>query len=698
MDPQEVSTNDVVNCVEVAILSGPEDDIWDVIFDWIQSSMAEVISSITSYIRSSVDWIVNGIRPVIDTLLSPIRSSMDWVRSHVGAVWDWVVDTYNLVSTWVSTAYNTVSSAVSSAISVVQEWVVSNARATWDWITREVSKIAAWITTAVTNLSSTISVWFSEQWTKIAAWFSDLGSNISTWFSEQWENVATFFTDLWLKLEATWTWLTEWMTEHIVNPIDEWWGEFLEKIFDFGAWVGGLLGSVWDWLQEDVPGSSPRIEGIFKSLLDAFLHLFWMPKEVAELPWYEQFFYSGNQLLEFVGKIFNTIVEGFMEALEGFIAMLGPTNPDIATDQYKSIASIGMTALAGLAGMTLASSWLKPLGGAGMGQIAAMIYDMTNYKIITGAAIGVLTVAAIRTPLGYHFNELFRPNLIPQGDFLELMSRKAFVMPENLQNPELTTSVQALTHGDGEAYMMKYLGYRGFPDTYFGMFKELANAPLRYFPLAGIARTGFFERVWFTEALQRSGYSETAKAALMVMYEKMRDEALQGAMSGAAVTRFKEGFTDEVQFQAEMELLGYSVEQFQKYLAAAKIDYATDYLRDLLTSYRDGLRKGHIDMDEYRNHLLKLGVVPERVEAYVLKERARLKPEEELTPLAPPKPAYETEAGKLQVDTIRRQRRKNLVSRDQEIAGLLELGMDTGLATATANNDDVRLAEKGEEG
>lgn len=697
MDPVEVGTNEIVGVVSAQILSGPEDDIWDVIFDWIHSSMAEVISSITSYIRSSVDWIANSVRSAIDILLSPIRAAMDWVKSHVGAVWDWVIDTYRMVADWVRTAYNTVRSAVTSAIGVVLGWITNATQGISSWITQEVGKVVTWITTTVTNLSSTISAWLKEQWTNITTWFTDLRGTVGEWFTTLGTNIASFFTDLWLKIQAGWDWLTEWIIEHIINPMDEWWGEFLDKVFDFGAWVGGLLDAVWGWLQEDVPGSSPRIGGIFKNLWDAFLRLFWMPEEISELPWWEQFFYSGNQLLEFVGKVFNTIVEGFMEALEGFIAMLGPTNPDVATDQYKSIASIGLTAIAGLAGMTLASSWLKPLGGAGMGQIAAMIYDMTNYKVITGAAIGALTFAAIRTPLGYHFNDLFRPNLLPQGDFMELMSRKAFVMPENLQNPELTTSIQALTHGDGEGYMMKYLGYRGYPDTYFGMFKELANAPLRYFPLAGIARTGFFEKVWFTEALQRSGYSETAKAALMVMYEKMRDEALQGAMSGAAVTRFKEGFTTEEQFHAEMELLAYSDQQFEKYLAAAKMDYATDYLRDLISAYQYAVRNGHIDLDQYRNTLLGLGIVPERVEAYVFKERARLKPEEALTPIAPPKPTFETDAGKIQVDTIRRQRRKNLISRDQEIASLLELGMDTGLATANADNDDVRLAEKGEE-
>ena len=82
---------------------------------------------------------------------------------------------------------------------------------------------------------------------------------------------------------------------------------------------------------------------------------------------------------------------------------------------------------------------------------------------------------------------------------------------------------------------------------------------------------------------------------------------------------------------------------------------------------------------------------------YAIRERARLKPEEPLTPVAPPKPYYETDAGRTEVDTIRRRRRKLIINRDQEIAGLLEIGMPVDQAEAIAYNDDVRLAEKGEE-
>jgi len=187
-----------------------------------------------------------------------------------------------------------------------------------------------------------------------------------------------------------------------------------------------------------------------------------------------------------------------------------------------------------------------------------------------------------------------------------------------------------------------------------------------------------------------------ARGLALISADKV--ESVRSGRIGVARTRFREGFTTEEQFMDELKLLRVSDEELELELAAAELDYATDYLRDLIAAYRDAVRKGHISIDQYRDRLTELGVVPERAAGYMLREVARLKPEEVATVIAPPKPYYETDAGKIQVDTIRRRRRKLLISRDQEIAALLETGMPIDQATAAANNDDVRLAEKaGEE-
>lgn len=52
-----------------------------------------------------------------------------------------------------------------------------------------------------------------------------------------------------------------------------------------------------------------------------------------------------------------------------------------------------------------------------------------------------------------------------------------------------------------------------------------------------------------------------------------------------------------------------------------------------------------------------------------------------------------TDIQKIQIDTIRRQRRKQLISHDDEIRALLAIGISAELATAYADNDEVRLGK-----
>jgi hypothetical protein len=59
-----------------------------------------------------------------------------------------------------------------------------------------------------------------------------------------------------------------------------------------------------------------------------------------------------------------------------------------------------------------------------------------------------------------------------------------------------------------------------------------------------------------------------------------------------------------------------------------------------------------------------------------------------------PVPAYETEEGKIRVDTIRRLRRQRQISLEDELASLTELEMPQSLAQAISDNDELRLRKE----
>jgi hypothetical protein len=436
--------------------------------------------------------------------------------------------------------------------------------------------------------------------------------------------------------------IKKFVEEHIADPI-------LDGIKHVWTWLGDWFKGIW----ADITGG---IKHFFTETLPGWFEALW-DKLKAGISW--------------VWNKVSDVAAGFLDDIMNLVQIHSPILPEGGLGTLRGVIKIGLALAGGLGLMTVAGSLVHPLHSIGLEHISAMVYDMTNYKLLIGAGMGVIAATSIRIPMTYYMNSLLRPMIPSERDAAEMYNRELISYSQYSQ----------------------YLGYRGYPDMWHQPLAKLTETPLRYFGLAAVARSGYFDPKFFDQDLTRGGYAPETRKILLDMFAKTASETVRGMMSGTAIKRFKEGFTTEAQFNAEMILLGYSRDQMPTFLAAAKLDYAYDYLTDLVTAFRDAVRKGNIDLDEYRSALLGLGIVPERVEGYILKERARLKPQEKLTPIPPPKPTYETDAGKIQVDTIRRLRRKEIITHDQEISSLQGLGMDQAYAGAIANNDDVRLTK-----
>ncbi len=522
------------------ILSGPDDSIFDDIFDWIANAIAVITSTL-------IDWI------------------SEWVLPFFGNIIEWI---------------------------------------TWLW--------------------GEVSAWFTATWETFTSWIDWLWGEISAWFTTTWETFTDWITWLRNEISADFTGLPDKIKEIVLTPMAAWWDQFLESVFDFGAWVGKLLDAVWGWLSEDVPGSSPRWTAIFDEIGGWFYKWFFeFPKWMFEnFP--EKVAYGISESLKWVGEIFNETFETFMEAIMGMVRQIGPTNPSIAVNSYSAMAKVGMVALGGLAGMTIAGETLNPISHLGLGHISAMIYDMTNYKVITGVFMGALTFAMLRQPLTYYFNDIFRPYILRLGDFMEPMARDAWSHPELLREPTLVTSVQELTQGKGTAFEQKMIGYYGYPAQYYGLFKELSFAPLRYFPLAGIARVGFWDEPWFTEALSRSGYSPTAREALMVMFREQVLTARQLPVMYQVKRLSREGFATMEEISAHLEKAAKFETLTESRLFAMELEQEFSQKEMAFDIIMRSFSRGIILEDETRKGLAGLGIPPGMLDLHLMREKLGL--------------------------------------------------------------------------
>ena len=656
----------------VPVIPTPAPTLVDTMISWVGGLLqpiSDVIVRIGNQIISNIaSAIISWVNYAIGTFTSLLGNVLDWIQN----IWNVMSSTYSLVSNWVSNAYQVVSSAVSSIITPV-----------WAWLQNLASSITYIISSTFSTLWQNISSTLSSFWASLSGWFREVKENISSFWQTITSSIGSFFADQYKLITGFWSdWykqrasdvaeLKNFMVDKIVKPLNAWWDSFLNRILDFPSWVGKLFDAIGSWLTVDVPGHSPRWTSIFETIGHWFATWFYeFPKWFfGDIP--ERTAYGLATSFKWVTDALSPLVGIFVSSIDQFARQIGPIAPSMVGTNASSLITMGMGVIGGLFGMTVAGELLHPLKQIGLGHLAAVIFDMTNYKMITAALVGAITYTMIRRPAGYYYNSLLRPSLPNARDANELYSKD--LIPR-------------------EQYG-RLLSYEGFADEWHDKYADMAYRPVSLYTLASLANTGVFDEALFADNLRDWGLNPRWRPLLLAMYRNKSLETTKGLMSSVAITRYKEGLTDDSSFPSELSVLRYTDKEIPLIIAGAKMSYATDYATDLMTAYQNAVRTGKMTLDEYRQALLSLGLVPERVEGKVLIERARIKPKEKLTPIGPPEEIYLTDQGKIIMDTITRKRQKNTLTRDEEIAELLNLGMPVDYAKAIADNDDVKLLEK----
>ena len=649
-------------------------------FEWLQVFLENMWNTINRWIGNVIDYIgavINNLwQGFWDWLNYWFGELRDHISNRVGEVWGWIWEKVEWLWHWLEYRVGWIRDRIWERVGHVSSWINELRITVWDWLVMVYDWVKDWVSASVNRVWS----WIQESASTIWGWI---------WPKLQW---------LWGGISNIWNWITgtlwpkltdlRWWLETLIPPLKLTSEETRAEVMALPGQIVELVGDpITDTLEKLIKNIGFYLQNFWNyviqklgSIWKEFNH--WIGPHIID-PIYDSFGWLMARARDYLSTFVDEVVK--------FLGVIRPVTPTGAFSAAKGFLLLGGAAVAGLAGMTAAGCLVHPFHDWGLKHVSAMIYDVTNYKAITGIFMGVLLGAAIKTPLGYYANDLLRPWLLRDKDLLELWSRGAFEKPERLNNPDLYGGLRALPGGGGAATKSAMMGYYGYPGGYVGLFDELANTRIGYFALAAVAREGVFDENWFWESLSRAGYSETVKTRLIDMYRRQGSGELRTLSVSPVMKRYREGFTDYNQFVQEMRMLGYPDKAIDSYRMVADLEYQTDYYTDLLAVYKDAHYKQLIDTGEYRGLLQGLGIRPERAEAYVDRAEIRLAPK----PKPPVKPVvmplYRRDIGAVRYREALTAFRGRVIDSGELYRRLTELELPPDVAEATLRIEEAKL-------
>ena len=647
--------------------------LFDTVWDWIQGVATSVYNSISPLFNQIWVWIQTTTGSVVSGVGAFFASVWDWINSGINNLWTAVrqafTDVWNemerIADTAASTATGYFHQLVSSLSSMAAD-IASRVSAINDWFSNEfIDPFIDWLIQFPAKFTDALDTLLTALGNRLVAWFTHESPGFIDMMGKVWhgiwntvwqgvlalntgfEQYMALFDKHWLT-KPVWIKIIETVEVAVITAMG---GYLIEELIpmigaalpDLGAWISLTAESFGKWCLTLLP----RLSGWFVTNIVSLLG-------------------SGAILtLEATGKLEVIIDKYVTPAITGvfdqFEAM-GPVSPVSGAGMGQSIGKLASFTVAGLAGMTLASEMLSPLKHIGMGHIAAIVYDLINYKTLTAAFMGVLAMVYITTPLRYYYNRAARPLIPNEMELRTLYADQQITKDEYADN----------------------MAWHGYPDKWINNMAGIAYRPLSAFLLSSLVAAGVMADKDIDEMVRLSGYGPDTGAVIKEYVTRSKTTAAKALSSSTAMSAYKVGLDDETAFRDNLATLGYDQAESDRLIISANMEYSYNYRSDLLNFYIDAYHRRDIEEPELRSDLATLGVMPDKIDLIVLAQSIkRLK-----AAAAPVNPAITIE-----LETIREQRTRQLITADQEISAIVALNYELDYATAIAAQDTVKMTK-----
>lgn len=327
------------------------------------------------------------------------------------------------------------------------------------------------------------------------------------------------------------------------------------------------------------------------------------------------------------------------------------------------------------------------------------LWNETKKLGLTDEQIELLKEMAYRVPgvqdvIRYAVKEAYNTELTAlfrtkeeYPEVAETDARKAGVRPDHLMKewqahwdlPSAGQGFQMLHRGimseTDVTMLLKALDYMPyFRDKLIELSWDVPNR----IELRLMARYGLVDKPFLVDALKSAGLHEKYRGIVADMM------LAQGLLQDLSAQYAKKWLTKE-EVKTQLSAVGLSQDiqdrMYKWIVANGGADRLTKE-RDLTVSdITKGVKLGYLSEEEATDQLMALGYD---------ESEARYK----LAVDVPQQAETLTDEQKIQIDTIRRQRRDRVITREQEITALVQAGIAPALANAYAANDDLRLVKE----